>query len=70
MMWNLSYIGLFKQNFLPFNLGHIDVILGVEWLQTLGEVKANWGIQTMKFCWEGTQVMLQGDPSFSQLEAS
>ena len=61
---------LFKQNFLPFNLGHIDVILGIEWLQTLGEVKANWGVQTMKFRWEGNQVVLQGDPSLSQMEAS
>ena len=32
---------VFRQNFLPFNLGHIYVILGVEWLQTLKEVKAN-----------------------------
>ena len=61
---------LFQQNFLPFNLGHIDVILGVEWLQNLGDVKANWGAQTMKFGWEGRQVVLQGDPSLSQLEAS
>lgn len=61
---------IFKQNFLPFNLGHIDVILGIEWLQMLREDKANWSVQTMKFCWEGNPVVLQGDLSISQMEVS
>lgn len=30
------------QNFFPFQLGRVDVVLGVEWLWTLGEITANW----------------------------
>lgn len=31
------------QNFLLFQLGGVDLILGVDWLGRLGEVKINWG---------------------------
>lgn len=30
------------QDFLPFRLGRVDVILGIEWLSLLRKVKTNW----------------------------
>lgn len=29
-------------DFVPFELGCAEVVLGVSWLQTLGEVRADW----------------------------
>lgn len=50
-------------SFLPLELGIADVILGVQWLDTLGETRNNWKLQRMKFKIDGEWVMLQGDPS-------
>lgn len=58
------------QAFLPFRLGVVDVILGIDWLSRLGEVKTNWGKQTMRFEWNGQKVELRGDVSLSRLESS
>ncbi|KAH6824297.1 ATP binding / aminoacyl-tRNA ligase/ nucleotide binding protein [Perilla frutescens var. hirtella] len=46
-----------------FLLDSVDVILGVSWLSTLGEVQANWGTMSMKFMLEGRVVTLRGEPS-------
>ncbi|XP_031263269.1 uncharacterized protein LOC116121451 [Pistacia vera] len=51
------------QDFFPFDLGGADVVLGVSWLSSLGDVCANWRNLTMAFEVEGKRVMLQGDPS-------
>ncbi|KAL5555888.1 hypothetical protein UlMin_038124 [Ulmus minor] len=40
-----------------------DVVLGVTWLQKLGEVKANWKVFTMEFQLGNTSVHCQGDPT-------
>lgn len=48
------------QDFLPFRFGGVDVILGIDWLKRLGEVKTNWGKQTMHFEWNGQKVELRG----------
>lgn len=37
------------EDFLPLALGNSDVILGVQWLETLGTVSTNWRTQTLKF---------------------
>nr|GEW03432.1 putative mitochondrial protein [Tanacetum cinerariifolium] len=37
------------EDFLPLELGSTDAILGIKWLQTLGDVKMNWKLLTMKF---------------------
>lgn len=58
------------QNFLPFQLGVVDIIVGMDWLSRLGEVKINWKNQTMKFLWEGKKVEIKGDVSLTCLEAS
>ncbi|KAL5576851.1 hypothetical protein UlMin_018550 [Ulmus minor] len=47
--------------FFPFDLGGVDVVLGVTWLRTLGEVRADWSRFTMRFRQAGTWVTLSGD---------
>lgn len=37
------------KDFLPLDLGSTDVILGAQWLQTLGEMKVNWKLLKMEF---------------------
>lgn len=56
------------QDFLPFKLGGVDIILGIEWLRQLRVVKTNWGKQTMRFKWKGEKVELKGDASLTRLE--
>lgn len=43
-------------SFLLLDLGNVDVILGIQWLETLGDMKVNWKLQVMKF-------KVRGDPS-------
>jgi len=56
------YIGDFKlkPTLHLFELGGIDVVLGIEWLKTLGDMVINWKQQTMSL-WDGNQwVTLRG----------
>ncbi|KAL6581229.1 hypothetical protein OROMI_007152 [Orobanche minor] len=50
----------FILNALVFDMGHLDMVLGVEWLKTLGDVIHNWEQSTMKFQHRGREVCLQG----------
>jgi hypothetical protein len=43
-----------------FELGGIDVVLGMEWLKTLGDTITNWRHQTMSFWKDKVWVTLQG----------
>lgn len=58
------------QDFLPFKLGGMDIILGIKWLRQLGVIKTNWGKQIMRFKWKGQNVKLKGDTSLTRLEAT
>ncbi|XP_073121973.1 uncharacterized protein [Henckelia pumila] len=49
-----------------FELGGLDLILGVDWLRTLGDVMLNWANMQMRFTWKGQTVLLQGDPTLSR----
>ena len=51
------------QDFLLLKLGNADVILGMQWLETLGRMQVNWKSLTMRFTLEEVAVILQGDPS-------
>nr|GEU83710.1 ribonuclease H-like domain-containing protein [Tanacetum cinerariifolium] len=51
------------EDFLPLELGSTNAILGIKWLQTLGDVKMNWKLLTMKFMVGLGEVTLCGDPS-------
>lgn len=56
----------FSGEFFLFELGGVDVILGVAWLATLGEVKVNWRTLTMTFLNRGQTVEVRGDPSLTK----
>ena len=43
-----------------FELGGMDVVLGIEWLRTLGDMIINWKQHTMSFWFEKRWVTLQG----------
>ncbi|PKU83997.1 putative mitochondrial protein [Dendrobium catenatum] len=51
---------LVKEDFLPLELGSTDVILGMKWLQTLGETKINWGTLKMELVVGGRKRTIQG----------
>lgn len=57
-------------DFLPLDLGSTDVILGMKWLQTLGEMKVNWKLLSMEFREGGRTIVLKGDPSMCKAEIS
>jgi len=52
-----------KEKFYVFELGGVDVILGVAWLGTLGDVEVNWKALTMTFPYGGRRIQIRGDPS-------
>lgn len=54
------------EDFPPLDLGSSDVILGMKWLQTLGQTKVDWKSLTMKFQVGETTVTLQGNLSLSK----
>lgn len=49
-----------------FELGGVDIILGVEWLAKLGKVMLNWGEMTMVYSQEGKKVKIRGDPTLAR----
>ncbi|XP_031257652.1 uncharacterized protein LOC116115659 [Pistacia vera] len=54
------------QNFFPFEMNSADVVLGVAWLETLGETTVDWKTQVMKFKLGDRIVKFVGDPSLSK----
>ena len=57
-------------DFLPLGLGTSDVILGVQWLQTLGIVTTDWKEQVMKYEFKGEPITLIGNPSLVRSQIS
>ena len=51
------------EDFLPFDLTSSDVILGIQWLETLGDLQINWKLQRMRFQLQGQRFKIQGDLS-------
>jgi hypothetical protein len=43
-----------------FDLGGVDIVLGVDWLRTLGDIIMNWSKHTMSFWHNKVWVTLQG----------
>lgn len=54
------------EEFLLFELGTSDVVLGYSWLATLGDTKINWGL--LKLSWKigAHWVTIVGDPTLSK----
>lgn len=57
-------------DFLPLDLNNVDIILGIQWLETLGEMRVNWKLQTLKIPMEGKLTTLQGVPDLCSSEVS
>lgn len=51
------------EDFFPLDSGTSDVIIGIQWLEKLGTVSTDWKLQIVQFQWQGTKVILRGDPS-------
>ena len=57
-------------DFLAVELGSVNVVLGMKWLDTIGTMKAHWPSLTMTF-WVGEkQIILKGDPALIKVECS
>lgn len=55
-----------KEEYLLFDLGTIDVVLGYSWLATLGETRINWGVFLVDEQW----VTISGDPALLKMQVS
>lgn len=58
------------ENFLPLELGGLDIVLGMQWLCTLESMEVDWRALTMTFKAGGTRVVLKGDPSLTKAEVT
>ncbi|PON53661.1 hypothetical protein PanWU01x14_200990 [Parasponia andersonii] len=69
-------MGLSPQNlevvadFLPLELGGSNMVLDMQWLETLGTMQVNYQLLHMKFNVGGIAITLQGDPSLSKTRVS
>ncbi|XP_010541862.1 PREDICTED: uncharacterized protein LOC104815241 isoform X1 [Tarenaya hassleriana] len=50
-------------DFLPLKLGSADVILGIQWLRTLGRILVDFDKLELRFGAPGHQVILRGNPN-------
>ncbi|XP_052727710.1 uncharacterized protein LOC128195001 [Vigna angularis] len=55
-----------RDKFYLFELGGVDVILGITWLASLGEIKVDWGQLIMKVAHGGEEVEIKGDPALTR----
>ncbi|TYK28637.1 ty3-gypsy retroelement transposase [Cucumis melo var. makuwa] len=53
-------------SFLPLELGGVDVILGMQWLHSLGVTKVESRNLVMTFQHEGKKVEIKGHPSLTK----
>ncbi|TYK16775.1 DNA/RNA polymerases superfamily protein [Cucumis melo var. makuwa] len=52
--------------FMPLELGGVDVILGMKWLYSLGEIEMDSKNLTMVFYHENIKVVIRGDPNLTK----
>lgn len=53
----LSFQGIsIMEDLLILELGNVDIILGLQWLEKLGEIVVNWRTQRMRFQWESKKL--------------
>ncbi|TYK29286.1 ty3-gypsy retroelement transposase [Cucumis melo var. makuwa] len=57
-------------NFLPLELGGVDVILRMQWLHSLGVTEVDWKILLLTFYHEGKKITFRGDPSLTKTQVS
>ncbi|PWA94877.1 Ribosomal biogenesis regulatory protein [Artemisia annua] len=56
------------EDFYPLELGSTDVILGIKWQRTLGDIRVNWKTLTMSFEGPYSRVVLKGEPGLTRAE--
>lgn len=61
---------LVTADFLPLDLGQMDVILEMQWLCTTGFMGVHWPTLTMTFAVGDSQITLKGDPTLTKSEVS
>ncbi|KAA0051392.1 ty3-gypsy retrotransposon protein [Cucumis melo var. makuwa] len=59
-----------KEDFLPLELGGADVILGMQWLHSLGVIAIHWKNLTFAFTGNGKHICIKGDPSLTKARIS
>ncbi|KAA0045155.1 Transposon Tf2-9 polyprotein [Cucumis melo var. makuwa] len=59
-----------EEDFLPLELGGVDVILGLQWLYSLGVTTMDWRNLLLTFSVEGKSVKIQGDLSLTKARVS
>ena len=57
-------------DFMLFDLGATDMVLGYTWLASLGETRINWGVHVMRFQIDGEWVTISGDPALLREQVS
>ena len=57
-------------NFLPSELGGVDVVLGMQRLYSLGMTEVDWKNLTMTFMHQGKKIVIKGDPSLTESRVS
>ena len=58
---NIQGVGI-REEYLVFDLGATDMVLGYTWLEKLGEMRINWGLHLLRFQIGEQWVTLAGDP--------
>ena len=58
------------EDYLPLELGTSDLILGVQWLEKLGEIVTNWKSLLMRFRHNGEMVEIRGEPAMGRTQIS
>lgn len=58
------------ESFFPLELGHLDIILVMAWLYTMGYMGVDWANLTITFTQGNSKVVLKGDASLTKAEVS
>ena len=58
------------EDFLPLKLRSSDIILGLQWMESLGVTYTNWKTEVMRFNVEEIRVELQEDPSLTKSQVT
>lgn len=61
---------LIVQNFFVVGLGRLEVVLGVDWLESLGPFKGNYQDMTIVWKEKGCHRVLKGDPTLCRTQMS